>query len=619
MPPGSRPPPSPLRRLLCGALLFGSLPAHAAWEPTSERGIELYDQGYQALRARDPKGAEARFRELLQAEPKCGLAMQGLGYALLFQNKSRDAKSLLTELTGLYPDQPGGWTTLSEAAFASQDFGAAKSAANKAISLDPESLDAQMALQSVLLRTGDYKGAGAALDAAEVHLPGPEIACLDAQLRLEQKDVSGAQQLVGTCRGSAREDLVTMIEGLVAQASGRTAEATQLMGALGVDTVSQVVRAADLYNAGDAAGAIKVLDPVLVRNPDRLDARILRGQARAAVGDMKGARADLEVAFQGESWVEVHNTGMMSGILRKSDEEKLQHMVVEGASLLVRILVEDKDLPRARSVLTQARKVAPKGSALDAAEAWLLAAEGRPKEGWEILSAAIVRGETDPLLREVAGQMAYKSLPTASPVVLAAIRAQGPATARFNLASALANASRPADCLAEVVATPAGERASMGADLRLRFDKLGYRCAVEAEDLVAADTKLAAIAGGSTKLDPALFATGFNHALLLSKAGRAEQSVVVAELLQPPDARSRQKVLSLELSTLAESGRLDQAVQKAADPGADPADLAWLAGTLAEAERLKDAEGLLLRACPALKGEDASQCQALLAQVQEGG
>lgn len=608
-----------LRPLLVGLLLALSLPAAAAtWEPSTQAGVDLYDQGYQALRGRDPKGAEAAFKKLLQSEPKCGMAMQGLGYALLFQNRSGEAKTLLQEVTQLYPDRPAAWTTLSEASFAAQDFGLAKSSANQAIRLDPESLDAQMALQGVLMRTGEYKAAGAALDAAQLHIPGAEIACLEAQLRLEEKDLAQARQLLVECRRAEREDLVTMVEGLVAQASGRTAEASQLMGALGVDTVSQVVRATEQYNAGDPASAAKTLDAVLAKNPDRLDARILRGQARASLGDKKGARADLEIAFQGDTWVEVHNTGMMSGILRKSDEEKLQRMVVEGASLLVRILVEDKDLTRARTVLGQARKIAATGAALDAAEAWLLAAEGKDKAAWDLLSAAIVRGERDPLIREIAGQMAYKSLSTASPVVLAAIRAQGPAVARFNLASALANASRPADCLAEVVATPEGERATMDAELRLRFDRLGYRCAVESEEMVAADAKLRTLTGAGVKLDPSLFATGFNHALLLGKGGQPEAALGVLALLAPADLRAKQKVLSLRLESLAALGRWEQAAAEAASPDADPADLAWLAAQLANAERPQEARALLQRACPALTGEDQAQCKALLAELTGG-
>lgn len=602
-------------------LMALSLPALAApsWEPTTEATINLYDQGYAQLKGRDPATAEASFRKLLQSEPDCGLGMQGLGYALLFQNRSRDAKAVMQQAATLFPDQPGAWTTLSEASFASQDFKTARSAADKAIGLDPESLDAQMALQSVLLRTGDYRAAGAALDAAELHIPGPEIACLEAQLRLEQKEVAEANQLLHDCKASEREDLVTMVEGLVAQASGRTAEATQLMGALGVDTMGQVLRASDLYNHGDPAGCAKLLDDVLARSPDRLDARILRGQARAALGDMKGARQDLEVAFQGDAWVEVHSTGMMSGILRKSDEEKLQRMVIEGASLLVRILVQDEDLPRARSVLAQARKVAPKGAALDAAEAWLLSAEGKGKEGWALLSKALVSGDQDPLLREIAGQMAYKDLVDAPPVALAAIRAQGPPTARFNLASALANAKRPSDCLAEVVATPVAERNAMDAELRQRFDQLGYRCAVDSEDLDAAGARLKLIAGPASKLDPGLFPTGFNHALMLSKAGRTDEALNLLSLLQAPDARTKQKVLSLQISVLADAGRWDDALARAGDPSVDPADLAWLAGELANADRTAQASGLLMRACPALSGDAAKQCRELQTQIASGG
>lgn len=606
-------------RRLAVALLFMSLslPASAAtWEPTGA-GVALYEKGYEALRGRDPKTAEATFKKLLKEQPACGMAMQGLAYALLFQNRSREAATLLVEATELFPDRPQLWTSLSEASFASQDFARARSAAEEALRLDPESLDATAALQAVLLRVGDYKAAGAALDAAQVHLPGPELACLEAQLRLEQKDVASAQGLLAECRGSAREDLVTMVEGLVAQASGRTAEASQLMGALGVDTMSQVMRAAELYTRGDPAGAAAVLDEVLKSNPERLDARVLRGQARAALGDAKGARADLELAFQGDSWVEVHNTGMMSGILRKSDEEKLQRLVVEGASLLIRLLVEDKDLPRARAVLTQARKLTSTGAALEAAEAWLLSAEGKDAAAWKILSDALVRGERDPLLREIAGQMAYRSLQGAPPVVLASIRAQGPASARLNLASALANASRPADCLAEVVATPQVELLGLTPELRQRFDRLGYRCAVEAEDLAAADARLFAL--GTAPLDTSLFAAGFNHALMLSDKGEVDGTLAVLDRLTPGDKRSKQKVLSLQITTLAGAGRWDQALQEAADAETDPQDLAWLAGQVADAGKVPEARGLLDRACPQLSGEAATQCKALSAQLAEDG
>lgn len=607
-----------VRHTTAALLLFASGGAMAAtWEPGPDV-VEQYNMGKLALEARNPKVAETDFRAVLAAQPGCGMASQGLAYALLFQNKSREAKALLQTTAAAFPDNPSIHTSLSEASFAAQDFALAREAANDAIRLDPASLDAEMALQAVLLRLGDYKAAGKALDEAELHLPGPELACLETQLKLEQRDLDQARELLKECKRASREDLVTMVEGLVAQASGRKAEASELMSALGVDTVSQVMTAANLYDSGKPAEAVKILDDVLKKNPERIDARIIRGQSRAKLGDKKGARQDLETAFQGDTWVEVHETGMMSGILRKSDEEKLQIMIAEGAAMLVRLAADDGDLTRARAVLVQARKLPTQGAAVDAAEAWLLAAEGRTTDSWKVLSTALLAGNPDPILRETAGQLAHRSLSTAPPVVLASIRAQGPASARYNLASALFNNGRATDCLAEVVATPPAERLTLDADMLRRFDQLGYRCAVEADDLVSAGGRLNALGlKPGDKLDPALFSTGFNHALMLSKAGDVDGTVKLLGLISAPDKRSQQKLLSLAVSTLGESGRLDEALKAAADPATDPQDLAWLAGALANAERTAEATGLLTRACPQLTGDAGKECKALQAQLAE--
>lgn len=600
---------------LLGVAPSGALAA--TWEPGADV-VEQYNMGKLALEARNPTVAESDFRAVLSAQPGCGMASQGLAYALLFQNRSREAKSLLQQTAAAFPDNPSIHTSLSEASFAAQDFELAREAALDAIRLDPESLDAEMALQAVYLRLGEYKAAGHALDEAELHLPGPELACLEAQLKLEESDLNTARELLKECKRASREDLVTTVEGLIAQASGRKAEASQLMSALGVDTVSQVMAAANLYDSGKPADAVRILDEVLKKNPERLDARIIRGQARASLGDKQGARQDLERAFQGDTWVEVHTTGMMSGILRKSDEQKLEIMISEGAAMLVRLLADEGELSRARAVLAEARKLPSQGAAVDAAEAWLLAAEGRVPDGWKVLSKALLAGDSDPILRETAGQLTHRSLSTAPPVVLASIRAQGPASARYNLASALYNNGRSADCLAEVIATPPAERLTLDAATLKRFDQLGYRCAVESEDLTSAQGRLAALhLKPGEKLDPELFSTGFNHALLLSKRGDVDGAVAVIAVISAPDARSQVKLVSLAVSTLGESGRLDEALVAAADPAADPQDLAWLAGALANAERVADASALLTRACPRLSGQDRADCTALQQQLNE--
>ena len=613
----------PLKRSALTLALLWPLAAAAAptWEPTGS-GADLYNEGRSYLELKNPRKAEGVFRKLLGEQPECGICAQGLAYSLLFQNRSAEAKAVLEGAVQRFPEEPQLYTTLSEAAFAAQDFGASRKAAEAAVRLDPESLDAQMALQAVMLRTGDYGGAGKALDAAQLHLPGPELACLEAELALEKKEIAEARELLRECKASAREDLVTTVEGLVAQASGRTAEAGQLMGTLGVDAVSQVVLAADRYNSGDYAGSLAILDVVLRQNPDRLDARIIRGQARAALKDRDGARQDLELAFKGDTWVEVHSTGMMSGILRKSDEEKLDRMVLDGAALLARILVEDGDPKHALEIVGRAKASARTGgktpASLIGAEALALSALKRSTEAWKLLSDAILAGETDPILRETASQLAHASLSDAPPVVLAAIRSQGPAAARYNLASALFNYGRPADCFAEVAATPPAERLSLDASTLKLMDQLGYRCAVATEDLKQSDARLAMLGLGTTGMLPAeLASTGFNHALMLSEAGRKEDALAVLGRASPTDKRARQKAQALRLTLLVDLQRWDEAVAVASDPDADPRDVAWLGSALVQAERPELARPMLTRACPRLTGEDAASCKEILAGLDE--
>lgn len=586
-----------------------SLAAHAGWQPEGS-AVQRYETARQTLNAGDPIGAEAQLRALVKEQPGCGLCAQGLGYALLLQNRRSEARTVLAEAAKRFPDQPEMQTSLSEAAFAAQDFALARSAAVRAVELAPASVDAALALQSVLLRTGDYAAADEAIDDA-TGLPAGERACLRVGLALETNDLRTATDALGTCKSAEREDLVTMVEGLYAQATGARAEATSLMDALGVESVRLIADAIDRYNGGDPQGAIAVLDQVIAKNPERLDAYLMRGQARWRVGDKVAARQDLERAFKGGTWVEVHTTGMMSGILRKSDEEKLRQMVLGGSAILVRLYVESGETSRARGVLERAKSEGRLNNDLLAAEVELLAAEGKKAEAWKLLGAEIARGNKGATLLDAAGALAWKDLAGAPPAVLAAVREAGPGTARYNLASAWLNNKRPKDCLAEVAATPAPTRAAMGADERVALDRLGYRCAVYADDLAAADQRLAAL-GALTGVE---FAAVYNHAMLRANAKRPSDVLTLLDSVPAPDARSHAKALNLQIAANVELQQWSRAAALAHEADCAPQDQTWLAYKLSEAGVPGEARALLVEACPELKGAEAQQCKDLLAEI----
>lgn len=596
-------------RLLPGwFLLFSSL-AQAGWQPEGS-AVQAYEAARETLNSGDPVGAEQQFRALVASQPGCGLCAQGLGYSLLLQNRRSEAKSVLVEAAGRFPRQPEMQTSLSEAAFAAQDFALARSAATTAVGLAPASIDAALALQAVLLRTGDYGAADDALDDA-TGLPAGERACLRVGLAMEQDDLRVATEQLATCKAAEREDLVTMIEGLYAQATGARTEATSLMDALGVESVRLIADAIDRYNGGDPQGAITVLDQVIAKNPERLDAWLMRGQARWRVGDKAAARQDLERAFKGGTWVEVHSTGMMSGILRKSDEEKLRQMVMGGSAILARLYVESGETGKARAVLERAKSEGRLNNDLLAAEVELLTAEGRKAEAWKLLAAEIGKGNKGNTLLDAAGNLAWKDLPGAPPAVLAAIREGGPGTARYNLASAWLNAKKPKDCLSEVTATPGATHDAMLAADRLAMDRLGYRCAVYADDLPAADQRLAALGA----LSGVEYAAVYNHAMMRANAKRPADVLTLLDSVPAPDARSHANALSLQIAANVALQQWSRAAALGQDKDCAPQDLSWLAFQLSEAGLPVEARGLLVRACPKLSGKEAEQCRALLAEL----
>ena len=579
--------------------------AHADWEPL-HRDKATYNQGVEALLAGAPDHAEVAFRQVLEKDPSCGKAGHGLAVALLRQNRAEEAVDLLTELAIRYPNQPDALTGLSVASFAAMDFATARTAALQAVALDVTSLEANAALISVLLRQGEVAVAQQAIEDARGKVAGPALACLEAQVLLEGELDAQAAALLPYCRQTIYTDLSANISAaLSASPESATGE---LAAHVGADPVARTVEAVQLLSAGEAGEAEALLTEVLASSPARLDARVVRAQARWALGDAAGARDDLTVAFSGDAWVEVHRTGAMSGILLKSHEEQLAAVLREGAALMVTMLVESGDLDGAQHQLSQARQVWGEGPELATAEAVILYASGDVAGGWQRAEQALTTWPAAPAPLELVARWALASPDQLTDGAAAALQASPRWQDHYNLSIIYYKLSDDAACL-RVVHRATGEGgAARDEASRRQLWALGYRCATRAGDLESADEALRRT-GRPGELDQI---ARVNHALLRYNAGQHQEALRVLKGLEgEPKVTALASAISTRVYGL--EGDWDQALTAAVT--APASDRYWLAGELSAAGQLLPARRLLTGTCDQLDAEPRARCSQLYAQL----
>jgi tetratricopeptide (TPR) repeat protein len=584
------------------AMLILVSAAAASW--TCARGSQrTINQAVEALEAGDPARAEVVYRQILLGEPDCGLAGHGLGIALLRQDRAAEATVLLTDLAATWPEQPEALTALSVAAFAAQDFSIARTAALQAIGLDSSSLEATAALLAVLLRLGELELASQVVEEARGKLSGPSLACLEAQVLIEGGLSEQARGLLAYCRQSPETALVAAVSGQLAPAS-----TAALADRVGASAVAGITEALDVLNGGDPAAARTILDGVLAASPERIDARVLRARCHRALGDLAAARADLEAAFEGEAWIEVHSSGAMSGILLKSHEEQLSTLLADGTGLLVEILLASGEVAAARSRLTAAQATLGASPHLAAAEVRLLRATGDAAEGWRRLQVALGTWLDEAVLLTVAAEWGLAEPGALPPAAAAALARSSRWQDRYNLAGIYYQSARHTDCLAAVRDASSAGGPALDADARRQLAALGYRCAAQAQDLDAAD-ELLRLAGPLSDLDPV---ARVNHALLRYTAGKGPAALEpLAGLDGPPQVAAMAATIATRVHGEAEAW--DTAI--AAATGAPAAERYWLGQRLVADGRLAQGIGMLSTACPELTGPERIRCTDLLIQL----
>jgi len=526
------------------ALLLLCRLAQAAWEP-SEEVAEPFNAGVRALEAADPQGAEEAFRASLKADPDCGRCAQGLGIALVRQQRLDEAREVLEGAVAAWPERAEAHTALAGALFAAQSFSAALQQASRAAALDPASVDAHVALVQVLLRLGRTGEARRAL--ASASLPGPEKTCLELMLSLEE-GASPGSTLLAYCRQASHPGLASTVEARLSADSGRLAATAATAAASGASTVERVARALQHHQQGRDDLALPLLDSALAQEPRRVDARILRALVQARRGQQDEALRDLDEVFAAESWVQVHESGEMSGVLTNADEAALQQSVRQGAGLLVSLLVEAGRLEDADSALRRADARLGMGPELSAGAVRLRLAQGRPADAWAILEAGLQRWPDNADLELLLGEAQARAPELAPASLRPRIEALSDWRGAYTLASADARAGQHRACAERLgrVSSELGRVAS--AEDRLTVQRLWHTCAVNADWHSEAERA----------------ATAIGSADALNEAARVEHARLRLESGDPTGAR--RMLAELKPSTEARAARV-QAILDAADGG----------------------------------------------------
>lgn len=576
--------------------------ARADWDPQQE--IEAFNTGVVSLAEGETEQAEAAFRLALKGEADCGRCAHGLGIALVRQQRLAEARIVLEQAAQRYPERVELRTALAGASFAAQDFDAALAWARQAVGLDPDSLDAQIALQQTLLRQGQTGEARQQLARAG-RLPGPERACLDILIdaELARPPEPSALSYCGQAQHPGLASTVHARLGVVEDRPGVTAAAS--VGATGVQLVAQALA---LHQQGADAQALPLLDRALSAEPRRVDARILRAVCRTRLGQLDAALVDLRGLLDADTWVQVHRSGEMSGVLTHSDEEQLRQGVRDGSGLLVSLLVEAGQLDQADATWERARKELGASAGLSAAGVRLRRAQGRLPDAWAILEHSLGQWPQDDALTILAGELATLD-PAGQPPALAErlASARDWRSAWFRALSA-SKQGRPAACVVEArlsLSTMDQGPVPPGADDPVTVARLLHSCAVNASDREAADQAALALPGAE-QMHPV---ARVNHAILREEAGDHEGALALLEGLKLESEGPRRAAHNVEVYASGELGRWDRALSAAPQADADVA--LWLAARLLDQGEEGRARQAVQGRCGELEGAQRESCEGV--------
>ena len=498
--------------LLC-ALLFAA-PKGPSWGPTAEQ-IDLYNTAVGHYNAGDLAEARTAIEQILKVQPDCGSARTIRANILLLTGGAEEALTELQQLSQSFPKEDLVWLTLSQAAFALQNFPLALDAAKETVRLAPSSFEAQRSLNLALVRLGRYDEALAALKVARNRGSSPtSLDCLEVGVLVDQNQTEEAREKMASCERSTDLSLVRFTRSNLALLSGDYQSAAESADAAGAEHIGKQGRAVVLAQSGDFAGCVQLLDQVVVEEPANVGARMQRANCLHAASRDVEARADLEQVFGAGTWVTIQKNGNLTGILTYGSEQDFKKYTSEAALLLIELQLEAQDRTAAQATLTSMNQSFPGTDATLAATARVEAATNR--DPWPGLWAAVEQHPGSELLLQTAASLLLTQPQGVPQGLPAEIVKWGSWADLYNLSAYYYNTQKFSDCL--TVVEPALDRVEEAHRAALR-DVL-YSCAAGADDLPRLDTLLAARGSPDGLPAPDLL----QHAWLQVKAGRASEA-----------------------------------------------------------------------------------------------
>lgn len=133
-----------------------------------------YREALQRMADQDYAGAEAIYRELVEAEPGNRDGYIGLGGSLLMQERYEAARAVYLQAAELVPETAEAWIGLGSASIRCGAFEPAEAAYRRALELDPANSEAHYGLALSLEGLGRVAEAAAELEWIQAHDPGWE-------------------------------------------------------------------------------------------------------------------------------------------------------------------------------------------------------------------------------------------------------------------------------------------------------------------------------------------------------------------------------------------------------------------------------------------------------------
>lgn len=169
----------------------------------------------------DWAAAETAFREAVGAEPSCGMALLGLGRALVMQGRAADAVEPLQKASTAFAEQLDPHVWLARALYDTGRAAEAVEEAKRAIAIKPGSVEAQTVAQRALRVEKRYAEAREMVVAARGVANAVAWDCFDGVLYALEDKPGEASKMSNTCAGSPDPELYRELTAAIMAAIAR--------------------------------------------------------------------------------------------------------------------------------------------------------------------------------------------------------------------------------------------------------------------------------------------------------------------------------------------------------------------------------------------------------------